>query len=141
MNDADLAALREQISELLASVRILGMTIHSRQNQSDVLQDFVKTNIATLHQNQRDLDEKLDCVICVMQHDLEGLRAGATQNGRSVDELLRVVHELRAPVTEMIALRSRVGGVVLGIGAVGSVAMWLAEPLYRWIIENNYLRQ
>jgi hypothetical protein len=76
-----------------------------------------------------------------MQHDLERLRSGAMANERSVDELLRVVQELRGPVADIIALRSRVAGLVLGLGVLGSVAMWLAEPLYRWIVEQHYLKQ
>jgi hypothetical protein len=44
-------------------------------------------------------------------------------------------------VAEIVALRSRVAGVVLGLGVLGSVAMWLAEPLYRWIVEQHYLKQ
>ena len=98
-------------------------------------------DVLTVRRDQRDLEEKLDCVICVMQHDLESLRTGALTNAHSVNELLRVVQELRRPVTEIVALRSRVAGLVLGLGLVGSIATWLAEPLYRWMVEQNFPKQ
>jgi hypothetical protein len=141
MSNPDLNTLYQQMGEVLQGLRALGDTIEIRHSQAEKLHDLIRGDMATLRQDQRDLEEKLDCVICVMQHDLESLRTGASANGRAVDELLRVVQELRAPVAEIVALRSRVAGVVLGLGVLGSVAMWLAEPLYRWIVEQHYLKQ
>jgi hypothetical protein len=51
------------------------------------------------------------------------------------------VDELRRPVAEIVALRSRAAGIVVGVGVLGSGALWLAEPIYRWFVEHNYLRQ
>jgi hypothetical protein len=136
----DLHTLYQQMGEILQGLRAHGDTIEVRHAQAEKLQDLMRADMATLRQDQKDLDEKLDCVICVMQHDLESLRTGAAASGRSVDELLRVVQDLRAPVAEIVALRSRVAGVVLGLSVLGSVAMWLAEPLYRWIVEQHYLK-
>jgi uncharacterized protein YigA (DUF484 family) len=137
----DLNPLYQQMGEVLQSLRALGETIEIRHSQTERLHDLIRNDMATLRQDQRDLEEKLDCAICVMQHDLERLRTGASANERSVDELLRVVQELRGPVADIIALRSRVAGLVLGLGVLGSVAMWLAEPLYRWVVEQHYLKQ
>jgi hypothetical protein len=137
----DLNPLYQQMGEVLQSLRALGETIEIRHSQTERLHDLIRTDMSTLRQDQRDIEEKLDCAICVMQHDLERLRSGAMANERSVDELLRVVQELRGPVADIIALRSRVAGLVLGLGVLGSVAMWLAEPLYRWIVEQHYLKQ
>jgi hypothetical protein len=137
----DLNPLYQQVGEVLQGLRALAETIEIRHAQAEKLHDLMRSDMQTLRQDQRDVDEKLDCVICVMQHDLESLRNGASANARSVDELLRVVQELRAPVSEIVALRSRFAGLVLGLGVLGSVAMWLAEPLYRWIVEQHYLKQ
>ena len=136
----DLHPLYQQVGEVLQSVRALGETIEIRHLQAEKLHDLMRADMASLRQDQRDLDEKLNCVICVMQHDLENLRTVASSHGRSVDELLRVVHDLSGPVEEIVALRSRVAGVVLSIGVLGSVALWLAEPLYRWVVEQHVLK-
>ncbi len=141
MTNFDLNPLYQQMGEVLQGLRALAETIEIRHTQAEKLHDLMRADLVTLRQDQRDLDEKLDCVICVMQHDLESLRTGAFTNARSVDELLRVVQELRAPVSEIVALRSRVAGLVLGLGVLGSVAVWLAEPLYRWIVEQHYIKQ
>jgi uncharacterized protein YigA (DUF484 family) len=141
VQNIDLNPLYQQMGEVLQSLRALGETIEIRHSQTERLHDLIRADMATLRQDQRDLEEKLDCAICVMQHDLERLRTGASANERSVDELLRVVQELRGPVADIIALRSRVAGLVLGLGVLGSVAMWLAEPLYRWVVEQHYLKQ
>jgi len=141
MSGIDINPLYQQMGEVVQSLRALGETIEIRHSQTERLHDLIRADMATLRQDQRDLEEKLDCAICVMQHDLERLRTGASANERSVDELLRVVQELRGPVADIIALRSRVAGLVLGLGVLGSVAMWLAEPLYRWVVEQHYLKQ
>lgn len=141
ISNLDLNPLYQQVGEVLTGLRALAETIEIRHAQSEKLHDLMRSDMVTLRHDQRDLDEKLDCVICVMQHDLESLRNGAASNARSVDELLRVVQELRAPVSEIVALRSRVAGLILGLGVLGSVAMWLAEPMYRWIVEQHYLKQ
>ncbi len=141
MSGIDINPLYQQMGEVVQSLRALGETIEIRHSQTERLHDLIRADMATLRQDQRDLEEKLDCAICVMQHDLERLRTGAAANERSVDELLRVVQELRGPVADIIALRSRVAGLVLGLGVLGSVAMWLAEPLYRWVVEQHYLKQ
>jgi hypothetical protein len=141
LSNLDLNPLYQQVGEILEGLRALGNTIEIRHTQAERLQDIARSDVNVLRQDQRDLEEKLDCVICVMQHDLETLRANASSSSRSVEELLRVVQELRAPVSEIIALRSRVAGLVLGLGVLGSVAMWLAEPLYRWFVEQHYLKQ
>jgi len=141
LSNLDLNPLYQQVGEILEGLRALGNTIEIRHTQAERLQDIARSDVNVLRQDQRDLEEKLDCVICVMQHDLETLRANASSSSRSVEELLRVVQELRAPVAEIIALRSRVAGLVLGLGVLGSVGMWLADPLYRWFVEQHYLKQ
>ena len=137
---SDLNPLYLQVGEVLEGLRALSEKIEIRHAQTEKLHDIMRTDVTHLRHEQRDLEEKLDCVICVMQHDLESLRAGALINGRSVAELLRVIQELKAPVSEIVALRSRVAGLLLAIGMFGSVAMWLAEPLYRWTFEQYYLK-
>jgi hypothetical protein len=65
----------------------------------------------------------------------------AAAGSRSVDELTCAVQNLRQPVADMMALRSRVAGLILGLGVLGSAAIWLAEPFYRWVVEQHYLKQ
>jgi polyhydroxyalkanoate synthesis regulator phasin len=136
----DFNSLCLQIGEVIQGISALGNTIEIRHGQTEKLHDLIREDMATLRRDQRDLEEKLDCVICVMQHDLETIRTGAFASGRSVDELVRAVQELKAPVSEIVALRSRVAGILLGFGLVGSIAVWLAEPLYRWALEQHYLK-
>jgi hypothetical protein len=140
LTNPDLNVLYQQVGEVLQGLRSIGERIEIRHAQAEKLNDLLRADMSTLRNDQRDVEEKLDCVICVMQHDLEQLRANAVSHGRSVDELVRVVHELRTPVAEIMALRSRAAGLLLGLGILGSVAVWLAEPLYRWVVEEHYLR-
>jgi len=141
MGAEDVKSLYQQIGEILQGLESLSKTIEIRHMQIDKLHDLLRSDVAILRQEQRDLEEKLDCVICVMQHDLEALRTGAVTSGRSVEQLVQAMQELRQPVAEIVALRSRAAGLVLGLGLLGSAAIWLAEPAYRWIIEHNYLKQ
>jgi hypothetical protein len=86
------------------------------------------------------LDEKLECVICVVQNDLESLRSQSASSARSVDALTAAVQDLKKPVSEIVALRARVGGLLVGLGILGSALAWLAEPIYRWSVEQHYLK-
>ncbi len=137
---AELNALYQQMGEVLRGLRALADTIELQDKQTQKMQDLVREDLATLRQDQRDLEEKLDCVVCVMQHDLEALRTGAADSGRSIAELVGAVHALRGPVVEIMALRSRAAGLIVGVGLLGSAAIWLAAPFYRWVVEDNLTR-
>jgi hypothetical protein len=76
-----------------------------------------------------------------MQHDLEEFKIVAITSARSVDALTLAVQELRRPVADIVALRSRIGGLILGLGVIGSAVIWLADPIYRWIVEVHFPRQ
>jgi hypothetical protein len=141
MTSTDINLLYQQMGEVLRGLRSLGEVIELRDAQAAKLQDLVRADLLTLRQDQRDLEEKLDCVACVMQADVQALRSDASQAGRAMSDLVSAVQALRAPVAEMVALRSRAAGVVLGLGVFGSALLWLAEPVYRWVIEHEYLKQ
>jgi hypothetical protein len=136
----ELNQLYQQIGEILQRLRAIGENIELRHEQVEKLHDLTRADVSALRRDQRDLEEKLDCVICVMQHDLEQIRSDSSSRGRSVDDLVRAVQALQAPVSDIIALRSRVAGLLLGLGVLGSAALWLTEPVYRWIVEQNYLK-
>jgi polyhydroxyalkanoate synthesis regulator phasin len=141
MGGEDINLLFQQMGEVLQGLASLSSTIEIRHRQVDKLHDLLRGDVTILRQEQRDLEEKLDCVICIMQHDLEALRTGAVASGASIEQLVQAVEELRRPVAEIVALRSCAAGLILGLGLLGSAAMWLAEPAYRWVIEHNYLKQ
>ncbi len=141
MADPGLNQIHHQMGEVVQGLRALAETIKLRHDEAAVLHDLVRSDLAILRLDQHDLEEKLDCVICVMQHDLERFRIGAIGSARSVDALTLAVQELRRPVAEIVALRSRLAGLILGLGIIGSAVVWLAEPIYRWAIDQHYVRQ
>jgi polyhydroxyalkanoate synthesis regulator phasin len=141
MSEPDFGNIQRQLGEVMQGLRALAETIELRHDEAAVLHDLVRADLATLRRDQKYLEEKLDCVICVMQHDLEQFRFGAIASARSVDALTLAVQELRRPVADIVALRSRVAGLILGLGVIGSAIVWLSEPIYRWIVELHYPRQ
>jgi hypothetical protein len=141
MTPEDLSPLFQQMGAVAEGLRALSDNLESRHAQVDRLHDLLRKEVGILSQDQRDLAEKVDCVICVMQHDLEGLRAEALVGAGTMHQLVEVVQEMRKPVAEIVALRSRLAGLILGFGVIGSSAIWLGEPIYRWFIINNYLKQ
>jgi hypothetical protein len=141
MTEPDLDRIHQQLGAVMQGLRALAETIELGHDQSALLHDLVRADVATLRRDQKYLEEKLDCVICVMQHDLEQFKCGAITSARSVDALTLAVQELRRPVADIVALRSRIGGLILGLGVIGSAVIWLAEPLYRWLVELHYSRQ
>ncbi len=141
MTSHEINPLYQQMGEVVQGLRALSETIQIRHAQVDKLHDILRADISVLRSEQRDLEEKLDCVICVMQSDLEGLRADGAAGSHSFNLLVKAVQELRQPVTQMVAMRSQAAGLLVGLGALGSAAVWLAEPVYRWFVEHAVLKQ
>jgi hypothetical protein len=141
MIGTDYHPLFQQMGEVLSGVEALRDSMRLRQSQADQLHEILRTDLATLRSDQRALEEKLDCVICIMQHDLEALRADTKENACSVDGLVGAIDALRTPIAELGALRSRLAGVVVGLGVIGSAAIWLAEPFYRWLVADHFGRR
>jgi len=50
------------------------------------------------------------------------------------------VTELRKPVADIMTLRSRAAGLVVGIGIIGSAVLWMIEPFYRWFVEHQLIK-
>jgi len=141
MMPADVNPLFQQMGAVAEGLRALSDSLELRHAQVDRLHELLRKEVGILSQDQRDLAEKVDCVICVMQHDLEGLRAEALAGAGTMHQLVEVVQEMRKPMAEIVALRSRIAGLILGFGILGSALIWLGEPIYRWFIMNNYLKQ
>lgn len=134
-------SLFQQMGEVISGLRALRETMEIRHVQSEQLHELIRTDVSVLKREQRELEEKLDCVICVMQHDLEALRSGAGETARSIFDLIGAVQSLRRPIADILALRSRVAGLVFGLGVVGSAALWVGEPVYRWVVEGLLTRR
>jgi len=141
MMPADVNPLFQQMGAVAESLRALSESLELRRAQVDRLHELLRKEVGILSQDQRDLAEKVDCVTCVVQHDLEGLRAEALVGAGTLHQLVEVVQEMRKPMAEIVALRSRIAGLILGFGILGSALIWLGEPIYRWFIMNNYLKQ
>jgi hypothetical protein len=137
MTQADLNPLYQQMGEVLQGLRALSELIEIRASQAEKLHDLLRLDFAVLRQDHKDLEEKLECVICVMQHDLGGIRAEGLAHAGEIAQLAHAIKELRRPVTEIIALRSRAAGLILGLGVFGSAVGWLVEPVYRWFMEHH----
>jgi hypothetical protein len=140
MAQSELHLLFQQMGEVLSGIKTLHETIEIRQAQTEQLHEMVRAELMVLRRDQRELEEKLDCVIFVMQHDVTALRSGASENTRSIGNLVAAVEALRRPISDIVALKSRVAGLIFGIGVVGSAALWLAEPFYRWLVDSKLLR-
>jgi hypothetical protein len=137
----DIHVLFQQMGEVLSGIRALHESIEIRQAQAEQLHDLVRSDLAGLKQDQRDLEEKFECAVCVVQHDVESLRRGSDENARSILDLVAAVEGLRGPIADIAALKSRVAGLVFGAGVLGSAALWLAEPLYRWFVNTSLMRK
>jgi hypothetical protein len=140
MSQSELHLLYQQMGEVLSGIKALHETIEIRQAQTEQLQEMVRAELMVLRKDQRELDEKLECVVFVMQHDVSAVRSGTSDNTRSIGDLVVAVNALRRPISDIVALRSRVAGLIVGIGFVGSIMIWLAEPIYRWLIDTKVLR-
>jgi len=141
MPDNELHLVSQQMSELLSGLRGLQETIELKQARAEQLQELVRSELATLRHDQRELEEKMDCMVFVIQHDVNAWRCGTVDNTRSIDELVTAVEALRRPITDIVLLKSRIAGLIFGLGLVGSAILWLAEPVYRWFVDTKLLKQ
>lgn len=133
--------LFQQMGEVLSGIRGLHDAMEIRQAQAEQLHELVRSDIATLRRDHRDLEEKFDCMSFVAQHDLEALRCGAAENARSIDVLVASLATLRRPVDQILALKSRLAGILLASSVLGSGVLWVAEPIYRWLVDAALQRR
>ena len=141
MSQNDMHVLFQQMGEVLSGIRALHDMIDIRQAQADQMHELLREELATLRRDQRELEEKVDCIVCIVQHEMEVLRADAAENMRSIGGMIGIVEDLRKPVAEILGLRSRVAGLVFGAGVVGSAALWLAEPIYSWFVNASFSKR
>ena len=141
MAQSDMHLLFQQMGEVLTGVRGLHDMMDVRQAQSEQLHGLVRADLATLRQDQRDLEEKFECVVCIVQHEMEALRSNTAENARLVDEMTSVIDNLRQPIADVLGLKARAAGLVFGLGLVGSAALWLAEPIYSWLISTGFAKR
>ncbi len=140
MAQTEMHLLFQQMGEVLTGVRALRDTIDLRQAQAEQLHDIVRGDIASLKHDQRDLEEKFECIVFIVQHEMEALRASATANARLSDDMVGAIEALRRPVAEILSLKARAAGLVFGAGLIGSAALWLAEPVYGWIVNATFTK-
>lgn len=135
MSEHDMHLLFQQMGEVLSGIRALHEKGEIRQTQVEQLHNLLRCDLNVLKREQHDLDEKFSCFTYVIQHDVESLRSNHVENSRAFLEVVRAMEALKRPMVEIMALKSRVAGLLLGVGFIGSAAIWLAEPVYRWIID------
>ena len=129
--------LFQQLGEVLSGIRGLHDNIAIRQAQAEQLHDLVRSDLANLRRDQRELEDKFDCVVCIAQHDIDGLRNSSVENTRSIRMLVTSVDALRRPIVDILSLRSRVAAVLFVAGVLGSSALWLVEPIYHWFVDSK----
>lgn len=137
MAQPEMHLLFQQMGEVLTGVRALHDTMAIRQAQAEQLHDLLRADLTTLRHDQRDLEEKFECVVSIVQHEMEALRSGAAENARSVRTMVSAVEALQKPIDEILGYKSRVAGVLFSIGILGSAALWLAEPVYSWLVNAS----
>lgn len=137
MTAPDLHGLYLQLGQVASNLRALSDTIEIRQTQTEKLHDLARADLAVLREDQRDLEERSGRVIEVLRAELDELRMQAARDGQAVHDLVAAVRELKQPVADIVALRARAAGLLFSIGLIGSTLLWLAEPLYRWIVEER----
>ena len=136
----DIHLLFQQMGEVLSGVRGIYSTIDLRQAQAEQLYDLVRTDLTILRHDQRELEAKLDRMSWIAEHDIENVRLRTVDGDRSIRELVVSVDALKRPIADMTALKARAGGLLVAVSMIGSAVLWLAEPLYRWIIETGLQR-
>ena len=141
MPQSDMLLLFQQMGEVLTGIRGLHDTIEIRQDQSEQLHNLLRAELATLRRDQRELEEKFECIVSIVQYEVETLRSGTAENARSLGEMVSAIDTLRKPIAEILGLKSRVAGLLFGAGVIGSAALWLAEPIYGWLVNESFPRR
>jgi hypothetical protein len=141
MAQGEMHLLFEQMGEVLSGIRALHETSDVRQEQAEKHDNLVRFDLAQLRRDQRELEEKFECIVHIVQHEIEVLRVSAADNARSMDDMCVAVEALRRPVAEILGLKARVAGLVFGAGVVGSAALWLAQPIYGWLVNASFAKR
>ena len=135
MANSEYHTLFQQVGEVLSGVRGLRDMADIRQAQAEQLHDLLRSDLASLRREHGELREKFDCMVLMAQHDLELLRSSADEHSRAIDSLALATEGLRRPVRQILDAKSRLASLLFLAGALGSIALWLCEPVYRWLVD------
>lgn len=138
VSDANL--LYQQMGEVLTRLRILGDVLTAQDDEAKKNRDTIRGEIAKLGGEQRRQEEKFMGSVRAIEAELEKLRGSTGDAAAIITGLASAIQDIRGSVSELASLRAKIGGAVVGLGFIGSMAIWFAEPIYRWAIDHLFSR-
>ncbi len=140
MTGTEMNTLYQQMGEVLTGLRCLHEAIEIRRLQAEKQGDVLRGELCNARRETQRVDDKVEAALSSLRSEIADLRQDAASTSRSIDDLALAVHALQRPVAEIVALRGRAAGLLLAIGGIGSAAVWLIEPFYRWIVDDFHFR-
>lgn len=128
--------LYQQMGEVLSKLRGLNELISLTDKNSQGNLATLRGDLSAIRDEHRALEGRVDVVVHKMHENLHRLEGGAANLERSMSDMVDAVKRLEIPVAELVALRAKLGGFVVGAGMLGSAGLWIVEPMYRWAVEQ-----
>ena len=125
MAEQDPGNVQRQLGAIFAQLEGITGMMRERSAQADRQSDELKSEMRTLKHDQRGVEQKVE-IVKWKQEQLES-------RVRLVSDSLA---EIKEPVANLMQLRTRVGGMIIVITALGGL-VWLAcETIGRWALDH-----
>lgn len=128
--------MRQQIGEILGTVRALDERMKDRQNEARVESDRTQAEIRNIKHELRQEQQITSLRLEKQEKETSSLAAQVDQVTTKMDEVSESVNALKGPVTELVNMKRRfVAFTVLGM-SIMAVLWRLAEPLWAWVVHR-----
>jgi|SRR6185437_7012953 chromosome segregation ATPase len=141
MMPEDAGSVRQQIGEILGTVRSLAEALKEVKEEGFRREDRLSSEIRTVKHEQRQSDQVITSrmeLLTKQFHDLDNKARVISEELGSVKHSVAELEKLKEPVKRLEALRERIVGYGLIITSVGAVIWYFVGPVVSDLIHRLF---
>lgn len=130
------ASLRQQIGEILGTVRALDTRIADRRREARDAEERIWAELRTLKHEARNADQVISSRLELADIRMRQMETAQADFERTLAEVKEDVEKMRVPLDELMEMRRRIASLgALGMSII--IALWaLAEPVWRLVVQG-----
>lgn len=137
----DAGSVRQQIGEILGTVRSLAEALKEVKEEGNRREDRLSSEIRTVKHEQRQSDQVITSrmeLLTKQFHDLDNKARMISEELAAVKHSVAELEKLKEPVKRLEALRERFVGYGLVITSVGAVIWYFIGPIVSDLIHKLF---
>jgi len=134
----DAGTVRQQIGEILGTVRSLAESVKEVKQDSERREDRLTSEIRTIKHEQRQSDQVITSKMELLTAQFRELDSKTRVISEELTTVKRSVAEMEAPVKKMRQLHERLAVWVLALTSMGGAVWWIISPFITELIHKIF---